>query len=137
MKVIDIRKEEIKVSTKTFKLIMTLTWWPGETGKKQFSLFTLISVTRQSFILVKSFPQIKGNDSLKYIQTPPRLISFGWSDRMNEYSFFCTFTSSLGIVESKKVSGRHTELLVIKASTNGTLIKSWAAKPFKFQWQNI
>ena len=28
-------------------------------------------------------------------------------------------------------------LLVIKASSNGTVIKSWAAKPFKFQWQNL
>ena len=49
------------------------------------------------------------------------------------------FTSSLGIVESKKVSERHTKseiLLVIKASTNGTLIK-WAAKPFKSQWQSL
>ena len=36
MKVADIRKKEIKVSTKTFKLIMPLTWWPVETGKKTF-----------------------------------------------------------------------------------------------------
>ena len=50
------------------------------------------------------------------------------------------YTSLLGIAKSKKVSDRHTKsklLLVIKASTNVTLIKSWAAKPFKFQWQNI
>ena len=77
---------------------------------------------------------------MKYIQTPPRLISFGWSTLGNEYPFICTFMSSLGTVESKKVSDRHTKsklLLVIKASTNGTLIKWWAAKPFKFQWQNL
>ena len=45
------------------------------------------------------------------------------------------FRSSLGIVESKNVLDRHTKLkllLVIEASTNGTLIKSWAANPFKF-----
>ena len=50
------------------------------------------------------------------------------------------FASLLGIFESKKVSDRHTMsmiLLVIKASTNGTLIKSWGAKPFKFEWQNL
>ena len=50
------------------------------------------------------------------------------------------FTPSLGIAESKKVSDRHTKsklLIVIKASTNGTLIKSWAAKPYKFQWENL
>ena len=49
------------------------------------------------------------------------------------------FTLLLVIVESKKVSDRHTKsklLFVIKAPTNGTLIKLWAAKPFKFQWQN-
>ena len=81
----------------------------------------------QSFILVKSFLLIKGNDSLKYIQTPPRLILFGRSALSNEYPFICMFRSSLGIIESKKVLDRHTKLkllLVIKASTNGTLIKS-------------
>ena len=55
-------------------------------------------------------------------------------------NFICIFTSSLGIVESKKVSDRHTKsnlLLVIKTSTNGTLIKSWEIKPFKFQWQKL
>ena len=94
----------------------------------------------QSSILVKSFLLIKGNDSLKNIQTSPRLISFEWSALSDEYSFICMFMSLLGIVEYKKVSDRHTKsklLLVIKASTNGTLIKSWAAKPFKFQWQNL
>ena len=94
----------------------------------------------QSVVLVKSFLLIKGNDSLKYMQTPPHLISFGWSALSNKYLFICMFMSSLGIVESKKVSDRPTKsklLLVIKASTNGNLIKSWAAKPFKFQWQNL
>ena len=74
------------------------------------------------------------------MQTPPCLISFGWSALSNDYPFICMFTSSLGIYEAKKVSDRYTKsklLLVIKASTNGTLIKSWAAKPFKFQWQNL
>ena len=50
------------------------------------------------------------------------------------------FTSLLGIDEFKKVSDRDTIsklILVIKASRNGTLIKLWAAKPFKFQWQNL
>ena len=138
MKVIDIGKKEIKVNTKTFKFIMNLTWWPVETGEKTFSLFTLISVTRQSFILVKSFLLIKGNDSLKYKQTPPHLISFGWSALSNEYLFICM--SSLGIVESKKVSDRHSKsklLLAIKAATNGALIKSWAAKPLKLKWRNL
>ena len=94
----------------------------------------------QSFTLVKSFLLIKGNNSLKYIQTPPRLISYGWSTLSNEYPLICMFMSSLGTVESKKVSDRHTKsklLLVIKASTNGTLIKSWAVKSFKFHWQNV
>ena len=74
------------------------------------------------------------------MQTPPRLKSFGWSALSNDYPFICIFTSWLGIFEAKKVSDRYTKsklLLVIKASTNGTLIKSWAAKPFKFQWQNL
>ena len=38
------------------------------------------------------------------------------------------------------MSDRHTMsklLLPVKASTNGTLIKSWASKLFKFQWQNL
>ena len=50
------------------------------------------------------------------------------------------FTSLLGIVESKKVSDRHSKsklLLVIKASTTVTLMKSCTTKPFKFQWQNF
>ena len=50
------------------------------------------------------------------------------------------FTSLLGTTESKNVSDRHAKsklLLVIKASTNSTLIKSWAAKPFKFQRQSL
>ena len=62
----------------------------------------------QSFTLVKSFLLIKGNGSLKYIQTPPRLILFGWSALSKEYPIICMFTSSLGIVEPKKVSDRHT-----------------------------
>ena len=77
---------------------------------------------------------------MKYIQTPLNLISFGWSALSNKYPFICMFTWSLDIVESKNVSDRHTKsklLLVIKASTNGALIKSWAATPFKFQWQNL
>ena len=36
MKVVDIRKKEIKVSTKTFTLIMTWTSGPAETGEKKF-----------------------------------------------------------------------------------------------------
>ena len=36
MKVADIRKKEIKVSAKTFKVIMTLTRLPVETGEKTF-----------------------------------------------------------------------------------------------------
>ena len=61
MKKVDIRKKEIKVSTKSFKLIMTLNWQSEETAeKKQFSLFKLVSVTRQFFILIKSFLLIKG-----------------------------------------------------------------------------
>ena len=44
------------------------------------------------------------------------------------------------MLESKKGLDTYTKvrsLLVIKASTNGTLINSWAAKLFKFQWQNL
>ena len=50
------------------------------------------------------------------------------------------FSSLLSMVESKKVSDRQTMsklLVVIKASTNGTLIKSWTASLFKFQWKNL
>ena len=50
------------------------------------------------------------------------------------------FTSSSGMFESKNVSDRHTMsklLVVIKASINSTLIKSWAASPFQFQWQSL
>ena len=53
---------------------------------------------------------------------------------------FICFTSSLGMLESKNVLDTHTKvksLLIIKASTNGTLINSWAAKLFKFQLQNL
>ena len=58
----------------------------------------------------------------------------------NEYPFISMFTLSPGMVESKNISDRHTMsklLVVIKASINGTLIKSWAASPFKFQWHNL
>ena len=49
-------------------------------------------------------------------------------------------SSSSGMVESKNVSDRHTMsklLVVIKVYINGTLIKSWAASLFKFQWKNL
>ena len=49
-------------------------------------------------------------------------------------------SSLRSIVESKKVSDKHriSKLWVLtKASIKGTLIKSWAARPFKFQWQNL
>ena len=51
---------------------------------------------------------------------------FGWSAVSNQYPFICMFTSSLGIVESKNISNRHTMsklLVLIKVSINGTLIK--------------
>ena len=55
-------------------------------------------------------------------------MSFEWSALRNEYPFIYMFTSSSsGMVESKNVSDRHTMsklLVVIKASINGTLIKS-------------
>ena len=55
-------------------------------------------------------------------------MSFGCSALRNEYPFIYMFTSSSsGMVESKNVSDRHTMsklLVVIKASINGTLIKS-------------
>ena len=50
------------------------------------------------------------------------------------------FSSLRSIVESKKVSDKHriSKLWVlIKTSVKGTLIKSWAARPFKFQLQNL
>ena len=65
---------------------------------------------------------------------------FGWSPLSNEYPFIGMFTSSSGLVESKNDSDRHTMsklLVMIKASVTGTLIKWWAASPFKFQWQNL
>ena len=67
-----------------------------------------------------------GSSPVAVPETPPRLISFGWSALSNEYSFICMFTLLLGIVESKKVWDGHTIsklLLVIKAFTNDTLIK--------------
>ena len=51
-----------------------------------------------------------------------------------------TFSSLKSIVESKKVSDKHriSKLWVLtKASIKGTLIKSWAARPFNLQWQNL
>ena len=74
------------------------------------------------------------------MQTPPRLILLRWSALSNKYPFICMFTSSSSMVESKKVSDRYTMsklLVVVKAYINGTLINSWAASPFKFQWQNF
>ena len=74
------------------------------------------------------------------MQTTPRLMLFGWSALSNEYPFISMFTLSPGMVESKNISDRHTMsklLVVIKASINSTLIKSWAASPFQFQWQSL
>ena len=64
------------------------------------------------------------------------MISFGWLALSNEYPCIFMFSSSSGIVKCGNVSGRHTmsKLLVVIKATNGTLIKSWAASPFKFQW---
>ena len=45
--------------------------------KKHFLLLTLISVTKHSFILLRSFRLISDEDSLKYMQTSPRLTLFG------------------------------------------------------------
>ena len=68
------------------------------------------------------------------------MISFGCLALSNEYPCIFMFSSSSGIVKSGNISGRHTMsklLVVMKASINGTLIKSWAAIPFKLQWQNL
>ena len=93
----------------------------------------------QSFILVKSFLLSKGNDSLKYIHLH---VWYHLDDQLLVMStcLFVCFICLLGKVKSKNVSDRHTKsklLLLTKASTNVTLIKSWAAKPFKFQWENL
>ena len=51
-----------------------------------------------------------------------------------------TFPSLRSIVKSEKVSDKHRIAklwILIKASIKGTLIKSWAARPFKFQWKNL
>ena len=93
----------------------------------------------QSFILVKSFLLIKGNNSLKYIHLH---VWYHLNDQLLLMStcLFVCFICLLGIVKSKNVSDRHTKsklLLLTKASTNVALIKSWAAKPFKFQWENL
>ena len=50
------------------------------------------------------------------------------------------FSSLRSMDESKKISDKHriSKLWVlVKASIKGTLVKSWAARPFKFQWQNL
>ena len=50
------------------------------------------------------------------------------------------FPSLISIVKSKKGSGKHRRSklwVLIKASVKGILIKSWAARPFKFQWENL
>ena len=50
------------------------------------------------------------------------------------------FSSLRFTAESKKISDKHriSKLWVlIKTSITGTLMKSWAARPFKFQWQNV
>ena len=73
------------------------------------------------------------------MQTLPRLLLLGWSTlRMEQPSMFI-FSWLRSIAESKKVSDKHriSKLWVlIKSSIKGTLMKSWAARPFKFQWQN-
>ena len=46
MKVVDIKKKEIKASIKTFQLIVILTWWPVETFEKKFLvIFIYINLT--------------------------------------------------------------------------------------------
>ena len=52
--------------------------------KKHFSLLTLTSVTKHSFILLRSLRLICDKDSLKYMQTPPLLMLFRWSTLNNE-----------------------------------------------------
>ena len=63
---------------------MTLTWEPIEACKMHFLYLTFISVFKHSFVLLRSLHLISGKDSLKYIQTPPHLLLFGWSSLNNE-----------------------------------------------------
>lgn len=63
MKIINIGKKQIKISTKDFDLV-----------KKRFVLSILTLVAGRSFILVKSFLLIGGKESLKHMETPLRLM---------------------------------------------------------------
>ena len=108
---------------------------PWRHVKKHFSLLTLISVTKHSFILLRLLRLISGKDSLKYMQIPPGLMLFGWSTLNKEQPLILLRSSLWGIVESKKVSDRHimSKLrVVMKASIKDTFTKSWAVRPFKF-----
>ena len=63
----------------------------------------------------------------------------GWSAIDNQYPAVLIMSSSLDILESRKVSDKHTIsklLVVMYASINGSLIKPWASA-FKFQWKNF
>lgn len=78
---------------------------------------------------------------MKHIDSyPSRLLFLGWSARNIEYPLMSKFVSSWATVESTKILDKHTMskfCAIIKASNKDTLTKSWAVKPFKFQWQNL
>ena len=90
---------------------------------KKFSFLTLISVTKHSFRLFRSFCLIGGKDSLKCMENPPWLMFF-LGDQLLTLKF---------------QTGRQTvvELCVVMKSNKDTFTKSWAASTFKFEWQNL
>lgn len=62
MKIVNIGKKQIEISTKDFDLV-----------KEHFVLSILTLVAGRSFILVKPFLLIGGKESLKYMETTLRL----------------------------------------------------------------
>ena len=103
-------------------------FWLGDLKRhviKHFSLFTLTSVTRHAFVLVKLFLSIL-IDSLMN----STLMFFGWSVLSSECQFMAMFSSLMGTIESKKVSEKHTTSklrFLTTTLTNVTLKKLWAA----------
>ena len=74
------------------------------------------------------------------MQTTPLFVLLGWFALIIWYPLIYSLSSISGIGESKKVSGNHMMSMLfalINASIKGTLIKSWAAIPLRFQWQKF
>ena len=70
----------------------------------------------------------------------PLFVLLGWSALIIKYPLIDSLSSLSRIVESKNVPGKHMISMLfalINASIKGTLTKSWAAIPLRFQWQKF